>query len=155
INDSLGHQTGDKLLISLARRLRNSLSSGGSLARFASNEFAVLLDEGDMSPRVGAEAARVVIRGAEELEGPVLRVVVPLLAGDLAGLAADADRGIREEALALVRGTMPVPVRNSVVIDSRRHQSSSSFSLLSTVFVSAASSLRPPESRAPSPRLPC
>lgn len=45
INDSLGHQTGDKLLISLARRLRNSLSSGGSLARFASNEFAVLLDD--------------------------------------------------------------------------------------------------------------
>ncbi|MDI3391689.1 EAL domain-containing protein [Pseudomonas sp. V98_8] len=44
INDSLGHQTGDKLLISLARRLRNSLNPGGSLARFASNEFAVLLD---------------------------------------------------------------------------------------------------------------
>ncbi len=48
INDSLGHQTGDKLLISLARRLRNSLSPGGSLARFASNEFAVLLDETDL-----------------------------------------------------------------------------------------------------------
>ena len=48
INDSLGHQTGDKLLISLARRLRNSLSSSGSLARFASNEFAVLLDETDL-----------------------------------------------------------------------------------------------------------
>jgi len=48
INDSLGHQTGDKLLISLARRLRNSLSPGGSLARFASNEFAVLLDDTDL-----------------------------------------------------------------------------------------------------------
>ncbi len=48
INDSLGHQTGDKLLISLARRLRNSLSAGGSLARFASNEFAVLLDDTDL-----------------------------------------------------------------------------------------------------------
>jgi diguanylate cyclase (GGDEF)-like protein/PAS domain S-box-containing protein len=47
INDSLGHQTGDKLLISLARRLRNSLSPSGSLARFASNEFAVLLDDTD------------------------------------------------------------------------------------------------------------
>ncbi|MCU0124564.1 EAL domain-containing protein [Pseudomonas vlassakiae] len=45
INDSLGHQTGDKLLISLARRLRNSLSVNGVLARFASNEFAVLLDD--------------------------------------------------------------------------------------------------------------
>ncbi|MHC8389840.1 sensor domain-containing phosphodiesterase [Pseudomonas sp. MDT2-39-1] len=49
INDSLGHQTGDKLLISLARRLRNSLSPSGSLARFASNEFAVLLDNTDLA----------------------------------------------------------------------------------------------------------
>ncbi|RML45285.1 Sensory box/GGDEF domain/EAL domain protein [Pseudomonas syringae pv. ribicola] len=44
INDSLGHQTGDKLLISLARRLRNTLNPTDVLARFASNEFAVLLD---------------------------------------------------------------------------------------------------------------
>ena len=49
INDSLGHQTGDKLLISLARRLRNSLIPSGSLARFASNEFAVLLDNSDLA----------------------------------------------------------------------------------------------------------
>ncbi|HEX8596785.1 MAG TPA: EAL domain-containing protein [Pseudomonas sp.] len=45
INDSLGHQTGDKLLISLARRLRNTLNPCDILARFASNEFAVLLDD--------------------------------------------------------------------------------------------------------------
>ena len=44
INDSLGHQTGDKLLVSLARRLRNTLPAKSVLARFASNEFAVLLD---------------------------------------------------------------------------------------------------------------
>ncbi|KJZ62600.1 putative bifunctional diguanylate cyclase/phosphodiesterase [Pseudomonas fluorescens] len=55
INDSLGHQTGDKLLISLARRLRNSLSPSGSLARFASNEFAVLLDDTDL--RAGQQIA--------------------------------------------------------------------------------------------------
>ncbi|MBD8827472.1 sensor domain-containing phosphodiesterase [Pseudomonas sp. CFBP 13602] len=48
INDSLGHQTGDKLLVSLSRRLRNSLSPAGSLARFASNEFAVLLHDTDL-----------------------------------------------------------------------------------------------------------
>ncbi len=47
INDSLGHQTGDKLLISLARRLRNTLSPSDVLARFASNEFAVLIDNTD------------------------------------------------------------------------------------------------------------
>lgn len=60
INDSLGHQTGDKLLISLARRLRNSLSSSGSLARFASNEFAVLLD--DVDPDAGQLIAQQVLR---------------------------------------------------------------------------------------------
>ncbi|MFJ9990601.1 putative bifunctional diguanylate cyclase/phosphodiesterase [Pseudomonas putida] len=60
INDSLGHQTGDKLLISLARRLRNSLSSGGSLARFASNEFAVLLD--DTSLEDGQNIAQQLLR---------------------------------------------------------------------------------------------
>ncbi|MDD1965187.1 EAL domain-containing protein [Pseudomonas putida] len=59
INDSLGHQTGDKLLISLARRLRNSLSPTGILARFASNEFAVLLD--DTGPEDGQRIASQVL----------------------------------------------------------------------------------------------
>lgn len=56
INDSLGHQTGDKLLVSLARRLRNSLGSSDILARFASNEFAVLLD--DASLETGQQVAQ-------------------------------------------------------------------------------------------------
>ena len=44
ISDSLGHDIGDRLLVSLARRLRNSLPATTGLARLASNEFAVLLD---------------------------------------------------------------------------------------------------------------
>ncbi|MBF7143712.1 MULTISPECIES: EAL domain-containing protein [Pseudomonas] len=60
INDSLGHQTGDKLLISLARRLRNSLDPSGTLARFASNEFAVLLDNTD--PEAGQQLALQVLK---------------------------------------------------------------------------------------------
>jgi diguanylate cyclase (GGDEF)-like protein/PAS domain S-box-containing protein len=49
INDSLGHTTGDKLLVSLALRLRNTLSPLGTLARLASNEFAVQLDGIDLA----------------------------------------------------------------------------------------------------------
>src|SRR5471032_1520742 len=60
INDSLGHQTGDKLLISLARRLRNSLNPSGILARFASNEFAILLDDTDLD--AGQQVASSVLR---------------------------------------------------------------------------------------------
>ncbi|MWV15352.1 EAL domain-containing protein [Pseudomonas sp. L-22-4S-12] len=61
INDSLGHQTGDKLLLSLARRLRNSLAQDTSLARFASNEFAVLLDGADEQQglRLAAELLQI------------------------------------------------------------------------------------------------
>ncbi|MHC6223587.1 putative bifunctional diguanylate cyclase/phosphodiesterase [Pseudomonas sp. X10] len=64
INDSLGHQTGDKLLISLSRRLRNSLSAGGSLARFASNEFAVLLE--DTCLEDGLQIAQQLLRTLEK-----------------------------------------------------------------------------------------
>ena len=60
INDSLGHQTGDKLLSALARRLRNSLGAKGTLARFASNEFAILLDGGDQD--MGLRVAHQVLQ---------------------------------------------------------------------------------------------
>ncbi|PAV47215.1 diguanylate cyclase [Pseudomonas sp. HAR-UPW-AIA-41] len=49
INDSLGHPTGDKLLVSLAKRLRNTLGPAHLLARLASNEFAVVLDGADLA----------------------------------------------------------------------------------------------------------
>ncbi len=64
INDSLGHQTGDKLLASLARRLRNSLSRDSVLARFASNEFALLLDGMDLEK--GQHLANQVLRILEK-----------------------------------------------------------------------------------------
>ena len=43
INDSLGHEVGDELLIDVARRLEGSLERGDSLARLASDEFGILL----------------------------------------------------------------------------------------------------------------
>src|SRR6201999_3923078 len=60
----------------------------------------LLLDEGDVPPGAGAERPGVVVGRPEQLQVAVLRVPVPLLARDLAGLAADADRGVGEEALA-------------------------------------------------------
>src|SRR5205823_4715881 len=54
------------------------------------------LDERDVPPGGGAEIASVVVAEAGEAQ-VVHRQLVPLLAGDLARLAADAERGIREE----------------------------------------------------------
>ncbi|AMW30669.1 EAL domain-containing response regulator [Arthrospira platensis] len=45
VNDSLGHLTGDRLLISLARRLQLTLKmSPTNLARFGGDEFTILLE---------------------------------------------------------------------------------------------------------------
>lgn len=44
INDSLGHLVGDKLLITMARRLKNSVRLGDTVARLGGDEFAILLD---------------------------------------------------------------------------------------------------------------
>ncbi len=47
INDSLGSQVGDRLLVSLVTRLQSSLSPEDCLARFGEDEFAILLPEVD------------------------------------------------------------------------------------------------------------
>ena len=47
INDSLGHEAGDRLLIQVGARLSHSLRSGDLLARLGGDEFAVLLGDSD------------------------------------------------------------------------------------------------------------
>ncbi|MCJ2125573.1 putative bifunctional diguanylate cyclase/phosphodiesterase [Methylobacterium sp. J-077] len=44
VNDVYGHQTGDRVLVEVARRLRAALPPGGLAARLGGDEFAVLYD---------------------------------------------------------------------------------------------------------------
>ncbi|AEF24147.1 diguanylate cyclase/phosphodiesterase with PAS/PAC and GAF sensor(s) [Pseudomonas fulva 12-X] len=94
INDTLGHQTGDKLLVSLAKRLRNSFSGEGTLARFASNEFAILLD--NCQSQRGQEIAQQVL---ETLDKPLFVDNQLIIISGSVGLASSPEHGADPQTL--------------------------------------------------------
>lgn len=57
VNDELGHQAGDQLLVSVAKRLRHSLRGMDLVARLGGDEFAVAAEEVD-----APESLRVLAR---------------------------------------------------------------------------------------------
>ena len=68
INDSLGHEAGDQLLLTVARRLRGCLRAGDTAARLGGDEFAVLLE----NLHGADEAVDVATRVLNELHRPLV-----------------------------------------------------------------------------------
>src|SRR5918993_4522434 len=66
VNDSLGHEVGDQLLVAVGQRLEGCLRRGYVVARFGGDEFTVLL-EGVSDARHAEEAAERITR---ELSAP-------------------------------------------------------------------------------------
>jgi diguanylate cyclase (GGDEF)-like protein/PAS domain S-box-containing protein len=67
INDSLGHELGDALLIEVAGRLRDCVRPGDMVARLGGDEFALMCEDATDTDRVESIAERI----AEGLDAPI------------------------------------------------------------------------------------
>ena len=95
VNDSLGHEAGDRLLVAVADRLRGCLRPEDTLARFGGDEFVVLLED------VGRpeDAVRVAERVLETLSEPFLLRARELFVSVSVGVALGGARPKRSEDL--------------------------------------------------------
>ena len=89
INDTLGHNTGDKVLIEIAKRLREQARSGETVTRYGGDEFVILLTDIPNETDLSVAARRIIDIVSEPIEqdGRTLHVTCSL------GLAIWPDNG--------------------------------------------------------------
>jgi diguanylate cyclase (GGDEF)-like protein/PAS domain S-box-containing protein len=95
INDSLGHQIGDKLLQSIAKRLVDCLRASDTISRQGGDEFVVLLSELDRSDEAAPMARRILdaVAVAHSIGQHTLHVTTSI------GLSVYPDDGLEAETL--------------------------------------------------------
>ena len=88
VNDSLGHQAGDQLLVQVAVRLRETLRAADVLARLGGDEFAVLLENAGHD-----EAAEVALKLRAALAQSFALEDIALHTSASVGIALSPDDG--------------------------------------------------------------
>jgi diguanylate cyclase (GGDEF)-like protein len=70
VNDTLGHEAGDRLLVAVAARLTSTLRDADTIGRMGGDEFVVLIDGGELkvAPNLVAERLLEVMRQPFELD---------------------------------------------------------------------------------------
>ena len=96
INDTFGHQAGDKILQAVAGRLRSFIRKGDVVSRLGGDEFVIVAP--DLPPADGADYARAIIRRIADEPYP-LEGTRPLRIGISIGFACAPEDGLAGDDL--------------------------------------------------------
>jgi diguanylate cyclase (GGDEF)-like protein/PAS domain S-box-containing protein len=95
VNDSLGHEAGDALLVGVAERLADCVRASDTVARLGGDEFAILIEDG-----TGEEVDEVANRVLEVLRAPLTVAEHEVFVRGSVGIAAaDPDSASAEDLL--------------------------------------------------------
>jgi diguanylate cyclase (GGDEF)-like protein len=105
INDTLGHNFGDRVLQGIARRLQTAAGPGGLLARLGGDEFTVLIEDVRSVEEVESRAAAIVttLQHPLTIDGRALSTSASVGASLYPDHAADAEGLLRAADVALFR----------------------------------------------------
>ena len=105
VNDTVGHQSGDEVLLQMAERLRRFLRPQDTLARLGGDEFAIIVEDIATADVAVALGSRIVEAGREPFEIGDERVVCTISVG--ISVTADSQHSaqalLQEADLALYR----------------------------------------------------
>ena len=103
VNDTLGHDAGDRLLLAAAARMRSALREADTIGRMGGDEFVVLLDGAalEVAPELVAERLLDVMRRPFELDGAASPMIVTTSIGIAVGDRASAGDMLRDADVAL------------------------------------------------------
>ena len=124
VNDSLGHEGGDRLLVAVAERLAKLLRPGDTLARMGGDEFAMLCEDVTGRDEASATAERVVAAMEAPFRVGTTDVAVTVSVGVAVatGAAIVADLLLRDADVAMYRAKQRGRGRFEVFDETMRSQ---------------------------------
>lgn len=124
VNDSLGHEAGDLLLVAVSNRVQPRLRSEDTIARLGGDEFAILIED----VKYTSEPAYIAERIVEELQAPFTLSGQPVVITPSIGIAIADPRQdspehlLREADLAMYRAKADGKARHRVFDPSMEYE---------------------------------